>query len=69
MQHWVQSTRPTVLADEPDLAWRVQRNRQIHDVVHTRLDLGAEGHEEILVQAFILGNVGFPQSFFIMHPA
>ncbi len=55
-----------VLAGEPDLAWIVRRNRQIHDVIHTLLDLGVEGHEEVLVHAFTLGNVGFPQSFFIL---
>ncbi len=55
-----------ILADEPDIAWVVMRNRQTHDIWHMLLGLGVQGYEEILVHAFCLGNTGVQQSLFIV---
>ena len=57
---------PTQILDaHPDIGFVVQRNRQTHDIWHTLLGLGVQGHEEVLVHAFTLGHLGMPQSFFI----
>ena len=47
---------------EPTEAYISRRLRQSHDVWHALLGLGVEGHEEVLVHAFTLGQLRLPVS-------
>ena len=52
--------------DDPDMAYLMRRFRQTHDVWHTLLGLGVEGHEEVLIHWFTFGQLRLPVSALIM---
>lgn len=51
---------------DPDAAYVLRRIRKNHDLWHVLLGLGPEGHEEVLVHAFTLSQVGIPSSVAIV---
>lgn len=57
---------PTPYTDDPDCAYVMQRLRQSHDLWHTLLGLGTQGHEEVLVHAFSIAQTGLPSSVVII---
>lgn len=61
----VDAAAPPLLED-PDEAYVLQRIRKNHDLWHVLLGLGPAGHEEVLVHAFTLGQVGMPSSVAIV---
>jgi ubiquinone biosynthesis protein COQ4 len=52
--------------DDPDMAYLMRRFRQTHDVWHTLLGMGIEGHEEVLIHWFTFGQLRLPVSALIM---
>jgi ubiquinone biosynthesis protein COQ4 len=52
--------------DDPDMAYLMRRFRQTHDVWHTLLGMGVEGHEEVLIHWFTFGQLRLPVSALIM---
>jgi len=52
--------------DDPDVAYLMRRFRQTHDIWHTLLGLGIQGHEEVLVHWFSYGQLQLPVSAMIM---
>jgi ubiquinone biosynthesis protein COQ4 len=52
--------------DDPDMAYLMRRFRQTHDVWHTLLHMGIEGHEEVLIHWFTFGQLRLPVSALIM---
>jgi ubiquinone biosynthesis protein COQ4 len=52
--------------DDPDIAYLMRRFRQTHDIWHTLLGLGIQGHEEVLVHWFSYGQLQLPVSAMIM---
>lgn len=56
----------TQVMEDPELAYLVRRFRQTHDVWHALLELGVEGHEEVIVHAFSHGQIGLPVSALVM---
>ena len=52
--------------DDPDIAYLMRRFRQTHDVWHTLLGMGIEGHEEVLIHWFTFGQLRLPVSAMIM---
>ena len=53
---------PTPYTEDEELAYILLRIRQVHDVWHTLVGLGTQGHEEILVHSFSLAQTGLPSS-------
>ncbi|MEM7160531.1 MAG: Coq4 family protein [Myxococcota bacterium] len=51
---------------DSDERYLLRRYRGNHDIWHTMLGLGTEGHEEVLVHAFTFGQLQFPISTLIM---
>lgn len=60
-----QATR-TRYIDEPDIAYLMKRFRQTHDVWHALLDLGVQGHEEVIIHAFSWGQLRLPVSALVV---
>jgi ubiquinone biosynthesis protein COQ4 len=56
---------PRYLEDE-DAHYVLRRYRKTHDIFHVLLGLGVEGHEEVLVHAFTLAQMGMPSSVAIV---
>lgn len=57
---------PTRFVDDADLAYLMRRFRQTHDIWHVLLDLGVQGHEEVIVHAFSWGQLRLPVSALIV---
>ena len=57
---------PAPAPGDADEAYILRRYRGNHDLWHTMLDLGTEGHEEVLVYAFTYGQLQFPLSTLIV---
>lgn len=51
---------------DPDIAYLMRRFRQTHDVWHTLLDLGIQGHEEVIIHAFSWGQLHLPVSAMVV---
>jgi len=47
-------------------SYLMQRLRQCHDLWHTLIGLGTEGHEEVLVHCFSIAQTGLPYSTVIV---
>ena len=60
-----QATR-TRYCDDPDLSYLVRRFRQTHDVWHALTGLGVQGHEEVIIHAFSLGQLHLPVSYLVV---
>jgi ubiquinone biosynthesis protein COQ4 len=56
---------PRYIEDE-DAHYVLRRYRKTHDIFHVLLGLGVEGHEEVLVHAFTLAQMGMPSSVAIV---
>lgn len=56
---------PKYLADAEE-AYVLRRYRRTHDLFHVLLGLGISGHEEVLVHAFTLAQMGMPSSVAIV---
>lgn len=56
----------THYCDDPDISYMVRRFRQTHDVWHTLTGLGVQGHEEVIIHAFSLGQLHLPVSYLIL---
>ena len=52
--------------DDPLANYLLERVRQTHDIWHTLLGLGAQGHEEVLVHAFQWPQLGMPYSALVV---
>lgn len=57
---------PAPTDQDSDERYLLRRYRGNHDIWHTMLGLGTEGHEEVLVHAFTYGQLRFPISTLIM---
>ena len=57
---------PTRYIDDPERSYLVRRFRQTHDVWHALLELGVEGHEEVLLHAFSWGQLRLPVSALVV---
>jgi ubiquinone biosynthesis protein COQ4 len=51
---------------DPDIAYLMRRFRQTHDVWHALLDLGIQGHEEVVIHAFSWGQLRLPVSAMVV---
>jgi ubiquinone biosynthesis protein COQ4 len=51
---------------DPDIAYLMRRFRQTHDVWHTLLELGTQGHEEVIIHAFSWGQLRLPVSAMVV---
>jgi ubiquinone biosynthesis protein COQ4 len=51
---------------DPDIAYLMRRFRQTHDVWHTLLELGTQGHEEVIIHAFSWGQLRLPVSALVV---
>jgi ubiquinone biosynthesis protein COQ4 len=58
--------RPTTQVEDPTLSYLLRRFRQTHDVWHALLNLGIEGHEEVIIHAFSFGQLQLPVSALIL---
>lgn len=58
--------RPTQYVEDATLAYLVRRFRQTHDIWHTLLDLGINGHEEVIIHAFSFGQLQLPVSALVL---
>jgi ubiquinone biosynthesis protein COQ4 len=56
----------TTHVDDPTLAYLMRRFRQTHDVWHALVNLGIEGHEEVIIHAFSFGQLRLPVSVLIL---
>jgi len=52
--------------DDPDVRYLIHRYRQTHDIWHVLVGLGTQGHEEVLLHAFIFGLLRLPNSAMIV---
>jgi ubiquinone biosynthesis protein COQ4 len=52
--------------DDPDIAYLMRRFRQTHDIWHTLLGLGIEGHEEVIIHSFSFGQLRLPVSALVI---
>ena len=59
-------TVPVTRGDDPLANYLLERVRQTHDIWHTLLGLGAQGHEEVLVHAFQWPQLGMPYSALVV---
>lgn len=57
---------PAPTDDEPEHVYVLRRYRGNHDIWHTLLGLGTDGHEEVLVHAFSYGQLRSPLSALIV---
>lgn len=51
---------------DPDIRYLIHRYRQVHDIWHVLLGLGTQGHEEVLLHAFVLGHLQLPISALVV---
>jgi ubiquinone biosynthesis protein COQ4 len=58
--------QPTPYTKDPEVAYVLHRLRASHDLWHTLIGLGTQGHEEVLVHAFSLAQTGMPASVAII---
>lgn len=58
--------QPTPYTADPEVAFVLRRLRASHDLWHTLIGVGTEGHEEVLVHGFSLGQTGMPASIVII---
>ncbi|NVB40198.1 hypothetical protein G6O69_20290 [Pseudenhygromyxa sp. WMMC2535] len=65
LELYLDPTSTRVIRD-PDVGYLIHRYRQVHDIWHVLLDLGVAGHEEVLLHAFVLGQLGLPNSALIV---
>lgn len=56
----------TRFTKDEDIAYLMRRFRQTHDIWHTLLGLGIEGHQEVLVHAFSFGQLRLPVSAMVV---
>lgn len=56
----------TRYVDDPVIAYLMRRFRQTHDVWHALLDLGVQGHEEVIIHAFSWGQLRLPVSAMVV---
>lgn len=52
--------------NDPDIAYLMRRFRQTHDVWHALLELGTQGHEEVIIHAFSWGQLRLPVSAMVV---
>lgn len=52
--------------EDAEESYVIRRFRRTHDLFHVLLDLGIAGHEEVLVHAFTLAQMGMPSSVAIV---
>lgn len=52
--------------EDPVIAYLMRRFRQTHDVWHSLIDLGIEGHEEVIIHAFSWGQMRLPVSALVV---
>ena len=57
---------PTPYTEGLDEAYLLRRIRMNHDVWHALLGLGVQEHEEVLIHAFTLAQIGMPSSIGII---
>jgi ubiquinone biosynthesis protein COQ4 len=57
---------PTRHVQDPDMAYLMRRFRQTHDVGHALLELGTQGHEEVIIHAFSWGQLRLPVSAMVL---
>ena len=65
LEMYVDPIPPSQIPDL-DVRYLFHRYRQVHDIWHVLLGLGTEGHEEVLVHAFVLGHLRLPVSMLIV---
>ena len=58
--HDLRDQTPPREFDDADVGYVMRRYRQTHDVWHCLLDLGVEGHDEVLLAAFSFGQLRLP---------
>jgi ubiquinone biosynthesis protein COQ4 len=58
--------QPTPYTEDDTRAYVLHRIRQSHDLWHTLLGLGSQGHEEVLIHSFSLAQTGLPSSVAIV---
>ncbi len=56
----------THYCDDPEISYLVRRFRQTHDVWHTLTGLGVQGHEEVIIHAFSMGQLNLPVSYLVV---
>lgn len=57
---------PTRYVADPELSYLMRRFRQTHDVWHALLELGTQGHEEVVIHAFSWGQLRLPVSAMVV---
>ncbi len=62
--HFDQTIAPYLT--DPDQSYLLRRIRRNHDIWHVLLGLGPAGHEEVLLHAFTLSQLGLPSSVAIV---
>ncbi len=56
----------TTLIEDETMSYLMRRFRQTHDIWHVLMGLGVEGHEEVIIHSFTLGQTHMPVSYLVI---